>query len=195
MDAAHELLWEHSYGSTSVDAICEKAGTKKGSFYHFFESKSELALAAIEDNWQANKRHFDTIFSPTVPPLARIENYLSSALRCQEGHKEQSGQILGCPLFILGCEISTQDQVIREKVVAVLDQHVKYVESAIRDAHAAGLVHAPDPGQRARLFFMCFQGALTQARIQNSLTPLKDFRQNAMELLGAPVRPIEVAAK
>ncbi len=46
MDAARTLIWENSYGSTSVDAICLKAGVRKGSFYHFFESKSALATEA-----------------------------------------------------------------------------------------------------------------------------------------------------
>ena len=39
MDAAMDLIWENSYGTTSVDAICERAGAKKGSFYYFFKSK------------------------------------------------------------------------------------------------------------------------------------------------------------
>ena len=47
-DAAMDLIWENSYGATSVDAICERAGAKKGSFYYFFKSKSELAAAALE---------------------------------------------------------------------------------------------------------------------------------------------------
>src|SRR6266700_1154016 len=47
-DAALELMWENSYGTTSVDAICDRAGAKKGSFYYFFKSKSELTAAALE---------------------------------------------------------------------------------------------------------------------------------------------------
>ena len=35
-DAALDLMWENSYGTTSVDSICERAGAKKGSFYYFF---------------------------------------------------------------------------------------------------------------------------------------------------------------
>ena len=46
-DAAMDLIGENSYGATSVDAICERAGAKKGSFYYFFKSKSELAAAAL----------------------------------------------------------------------------------------------------------------------------------------------------
>ena len=62
MNAAMDLIWENSYGSTSVDAICEKAGAKKGSFYHFFESKSELAVTALEADWQRKKARMDEIF-------------------------------------------------------------------------------------------------------------------------------------
>ena len=47
-DAALDLIWHNSYGTTSVDAICERAGAKKGSFYYFFKSKSELTAAALE---------------------------------------------------------------------------------------------------------------------------------------------------
>ena len=54
-DAAMELMWENSYGATSVDAICERAGAKKGSFYYFFKSKSELAAAALEADWNKNE--------------------------------------------------------------------------------------------------------------------------------------------
>ena len=43
MEAVLELIWTGSYGSTTIDQICEKAGVKKGSFYYFFDSKAELA--------------------------------------------------------------------------------------------------------------------------------------------------------
>src|SRR5206468_6804829 len=63
-DAAMDLIWENSYGSTSVDAICERAGAKKGSFYYFFKSKSELAAAALDADWRKRKVDMDNIFSP-----------------------------------------------------------------------------------------------------------------------------------
>lgn len=40
MDAVLELIWTGSYGSTTIDQICDKAEVKKGSFYYFFESKA-----------------------------------------------------------------------------------------------------------------------------------------------------------
>jgi len=55
--AAQELMTGRGYSATSVDTIVQKAGVAKGSFYHAFKSKEELALAALEDyavkGWQA----------------------------------------------------------------------------------------------------------------------------------------------
>jgi len=36
-DAALDLMWENSYGTTSVDAICERAGAKKGKLLLFLQ--------------------------------------------------------------------------------------------------------------------------------------------------------------
>src|SRR3954451_17494293 len=75
IEAAMDLMWRNSYGTTSVDAICDRAGAKKGSFYHFFKSKSELAAAALEADWSKRKKDMDAVFSPTIPPLERLERY------------------------------------------------------------------------------------------------------------------------
>ncbi len=61
MDAVLELIWSGSYGSTTIDHICEKAGVKKGSFYYFFDSKAELAAEAFEANWLNHRAEFDWI--------------------------------------------------------------------------------------------------------------------------------------
>ena len=60
-----------------------------------------------------------------------------------------------------------------------------YFESAIRDAHAEGLIAAPDAKAKARMLFMFIQGALTQARIENNVDILRDIYPDALDLLGA----------
>lgn len=184
MDAVSELIWESSYGATSVDDICEKAGVKKGSFYHFFKSKSDLEVAALEAYWSASKPAFDRIFSSTVPPLERLSNYLDFSLKKQAEAQAECGCVLGCPLATIGTEVSTQDSAIRQKVEEIMNRHATYMESAIRDAHAQGLINAPDAKSKARALHAYLQGIMTQARIENSLDVLKDAKTGAMELLG-----------
>src|SRR5215813_9961631 len=89
MEAVKELLWVGSYGSTTIDQICEKAGVKKGSFYYFFESKADLAAAAIDSDWQRRRIELDSIFSATVPPLERLAKYCDYGLRIQAEVKKK----------------------------------------------------------------------------------------------------------
>ncbi len=183
-DAAHDLIWENSYGTTSVDAICERAGAKKGSFYYFFKSKSELAAAALDAEWKKRKADMDAIFSPTIPPLERFERYFDYVHDRLAERQKTCGSILGCPLLSVGSEVSTQDRVVRDTVDRILDRKINYFISAIRDAHAQGLIEAPDCEAKARALFACYHGTLAQARIQNDLELLRDFKQVAMDVLG-----------
>jgi len=184
-DAAMDLIWENSYGATSVDEICERAGAKKGSFYYFFKSKAELAAAALEADWQKRKSDMDRIFSPTVPPLERLDRYFDFVHDRLAQIQKKCGSILGCPLMSVGSEVSTQDEMLREKVQSILDRKICYFESAIREAHARGVIVAPDPKAKATGLFACFQGTLAQARIQNDLELLRGFKQIAFDMLGA----------
>ncbi len=183
-DAALDLMWENSYGTTSVDAICERAGAKKGSFYYFFKSKSELTVAALEAEWNKNKANMDALFSPTVPPLERFNRYFDHVHERLAELQEACGSILGCPLLSIGSEMSTQDQVVRATVDRIWARKINYFVSAIRDAHAQGLIVAPDPEAKARALFACYHGTLAQARIQNDLDLLREFKHVAMDVLG-----------
>jgi TetR/AcrR family transcriptional regulator, transcriptional repressor for nem operon len=183
-DAAMDLMWENSYNAMSVDAICERAGAKKGSFYYFFKSKSELAAAALEADWNKKKAEMDSIFSPTVPPLERFDRYFDFVHdRLAQLHKK-CGSILGCPFVSVGSEVSTQDQIVRETIDRIMDTKLNYFISTVRDAQAQGLIDAPDPIAKAKALFSCYQGTMAQARIQNDIELLREFKQVARDVLG-----------
>ena len=184
LDAAMDLIWENSYGTTSVDAICERAGAKKGSFYYFFKSRSELAAAALEDCWNKKKAEMDSIFSATVPPLERFNRYFDFVHDRLAEVQKKCGSILGCPFISVGSEVSTQDQIVRETIDRIMDRKLNYFVSAVRDAAAEGLINAPDPAAKARALFSCYQGMMAQARIQNDIELLRGFKEVAMEVLG-----------
>lgn len=184
MDAVLELIWSGSYGSTTIDHICEKAGVKKGSFYYFFKSKSELAAEAFDVSWKSKRAELDSMFSPTVPPLERLKKYFDFGYEFQSQIKAKHGKVLGCPQVTLGCEICTQEDALQKKIQAIMEQKSKYIESAIRDAHAAGLVDAPDPAAKARMLLAYYQGLLTQARIRNDVEILREAHTGMNTILG-----------
>src|SRR5438552_18319525 len=102
MEAVRELIWTGSYGSTTIDQICEKAQVKKGSFYYFFDSKADLAVTALDGEWSEKRAELDPVFSPTVPPLDRLKKYCGLMYQFQAEIKKKYGKVLASPLFSVG---------------------------------------------------------------------------------------------
>ncbi|HEY1662920.1 MAG TPA: TetR/AcrR family transcriptional regulator [Verrucomicrobiae bacterium] len=184
MDAVLELIWTGSYGSTTIDQICERAGVKKGSFYYFFNSKSELAVEALGSSWQSMQAEVDRMFSATIPPLDRLQKYCDFSYKFQCDMKAKYGRVLGCPQFSLGSEVCTQDDTLQKKIQSILDYKRKYIESAIRDGIASGDVPACDPSTKAQMVMAYYEGMLMQARIKNDVGLLSKMATGVFSLLG-----------
>jgi TetR/AcrR family transcriptional regulator, transcriptional repressor for nem operon len=199
MDAALDLIWEESYGAVTIDDICKRADVKKGSFYYFFKSKSDLAVAALERLWQEeSKPKMDGIFSPSVEPLTRIRNYLASMYDFQAEIKRKHGKVLGCPVMSVGSETCTCDEeaAVGAKIRELFTRKRRYYESAIRDALAEGSIEPGDAAEKATAIAGLIEGFLTQSRVLNDPEVLRQLPDLAMRLLGAktPAQPATAKA-
>jgi TetR/AcrR family transcriptional repressor of nem operon len=178
-----ELIWESSYGSVSVDDICNKAGVNKGSFYYAFKSKSELAVAAFERHWENKRPLMDQIFSSQLTPLERLHKYCQVIIKDQTEKYHSFGKMLGCPFCSVGCELSTQDESIRLKVEQMTARMMKYLESLARDLAADGVIESKDNVELARELYFYITGVLMQAKIENSPKSLDRLEQGVLRLL------------
>jgi TetR/AcrR family transcriptional repressor of nem operon len=185
LQVAFELIWQQSYGAVSVEDICERAGVKKGSFYYFFPSKSELAVAAYEEHWRERRPAYDAIFSSMVPPLERIENYCTAIYERQKEMKVKTGRVLGCPFASVGSELSTQDEKIRQKSQEMFERMCKYIENALVDASQEGLIQKQDFATRAREIVCFALGMMLQAKVKNDPEVLHDLSCAVLRMIGA----------
>src|SRR5277367_2450326 len=182
--AALDLMWEGSYGAVTIDLICQRADVKKGSFYYFFKSKAELAVAALEMLWKETwKPALDRCFSPSVDPLERITNYLESIITWQKEIKAKTGKVLGCAVCSVGSEVSTQEIDVSAAARELVSRKLKYYESAIRDAVAQGAIEPCDPAEAALALLGLLEGLVTQARIMNDIGILRRLPEMALGLL------------
>jgi TetR/AcrR family transcriptional repressor of nem operon len=186
IDTALELIWKSSYGSVGVDDICKAADVKKGSFYHFFPSKVDLALAAMEETGRMSKASYDEIFSADRNPVERFERYADFVYEMQTQAAAKYGHVCGCPCASLGSEMAGQEEGIRKKFEEIVSSQKRYFESAIRDMVAGGVLpDKTDVKIKAEEISTYFMGQLMMARIQNNLEPLKrDLKQGLLHLLG-----------
>ena len=183
--AAYDLIWETSYGSTSVDDICARAGVRKGSFYHFFESKAHLTIATLDAGRAKHFPELNEIFSPLVPPLERFVRFAGYVLFYQQERLALTGHVCGCALSSLGSEVGSMDELIRNHIIDIFSSHLRYYESAIRDAAREGLIDGTDAPLKAKMIQHYVQGALTHARVLNDLTPVHEMARSMLHILGA----------
>jgi TetR/AcrR family transcriptional regulator, transcriptional repressor for nem operon len=193
LQTAHDLIFRNSYGSVGVDQICEQSGVKKGSFYHFFRSKSELTIAACEYQWEKSRSTLDRIFSAQIPPLERLEGYFKLLLENQSKHLEQHGKVLGCPYISLGSELSTQDEAVRLMSQQISDRKCRYLEATLRDAMDLGEIPKQDVKQLAQELHFYLVGLLHEAKIANSLSALSRMQAGAYRLIG--LRPVDALSR
>jgi TetR/AcrR family transcriptional repressor of nem operon len=187
LQVAFELIWQQSYGSVSVDQICRRAKVKKGSFYYFFPSKSDLAVAAYEEYWKRSQPNYERIFSPLVPPLQRLEDYCAHVYESQREKYLKTGCVLGCPFACLGAELSTQDEKIRTKSLEMFERLCRFYETTLRDAFNQGLIEKTDFVTKSHAIFCQVMGALLQAKVKNDPEVLRNLAPNILQMIGATV--------
>jgi TetR/AcrR family transcriptional repressor of nem operon len=123
--AAKELVLTYGYAGMRVDAVCEKAGLTKGSFYHFFKSKEEIGIAILE--WSALKG--GEILSNG--PHATIKDPVEQAFAFLK-HVEDSSEALwanGCILASFSMELADTSDKLNQVVVGMFTQVVDFFAS------------------------------------------------------------------
>ncbi|MEO8016447.1 MAG: TetR/AcrR family transcriptional regulator [Pseudomonadota bacterium] len=76
--ATIDLVRSNGYAATRVEDICVAAGVTKGSFFHHFASKEDLAIAAARQ-WDdcASQLFCSAAYHRKGDPLARLLGYVS----------------------------------------------------------------------------------------------------------------------
>jgi TetR/AcrR family transcriptional repressor of nem operon len=77
LDATLKVVRTKGYSATRIEDVCAEAGLTKGSFFHHFKSKEDLALAAVA-HWDAlTARTFASApYHAAADPLSRLLSYV-----------------------------------------------------------------------------------------------------------------------
>lgn len=168
LEAARDLIYASSYADVGVQAICEKAEVKKGSFYHFFPSKQELTLAVIDSFFEGFKESIiREAFSSNLPPSKRFEKLFELSIARQQRIFEQTGHVLGCPFGNLATEMATSDEMIRCKIDGLFGRLQHLIRDTLQEAIANREIEELDVDATSEAMFAYFEGVMMLAKTKN----------------------------
>lgn len=175
------------YTALGVKEICDHAEVNKGSFYHFFPSKRDLALEVLEAYRVQFLQGIDRCLEQQLPFPLRLECLFRHFAQQHLANVQSCGQVKGCLLGNFALELSTLDEQIRLKLQQIFRDLTDVLENALRQAIASGEIPISDPTRTAQALVAYLEGSTLLAKTYNDPTVLQQLSQGAISLvMGQP---------
>lgn len=162
LDAAVHVIRAKGYTATRIEDICEAAGLTKGSFFHHFKSKEELALAAAEHWGVLTGGLFAAAPYRSLPdPLDRLLAYVDFRKLILQGELPEFTCLMGTMVQ----EVYATNPAIREACDESISEHAATIESDVAEAMREYGIHSEwTAGSLALYTQAVIQGAFILAK-------------------------------
>jgi TetR/AcrR family transcriptional regulator, transcriptional repressor for nem operon len=187
VDATIDLVRSNGYAATRVEDVCAAAGVTKGSFFHHFSSKEDLAIAAAAA-WNENAARFfaDAPYRLHRDPLDRLLGYVKFRKQIITGDVHEWSCYAGSTIQ----EVHETQPGIRDACAESIRAHVAMLAGMIREALSDYPVAKVKPEALATHMQAVVQGAFVMAKAsQDRQTAIDclDHLHHYLELLFSPV--------
>ncbi|HXN29377.1 MAG TPA: TetR/AcrR family transcriptional regulator [Candidatus Acidoferrales bacterium] len=130
LDAALHVFRSKGYAATRVEDICEAVELTKGSFFHHFDTKEQLALAAAEYWGTTTAAFFKAAPYRAEPdPLARLLAYVDLRKAILQGELPEFTCLIGTMVQ----EVYDTHPAIRVACDKSISEHAATLEADIAD--------------------------------------------------------------
>ena len=156
------MIRTKGYTATTVDDVCAAAGVTKGSFFHHFKGKEELALAAIEYwNTVTGERFAEAPHRRLADPRERVLGYLDLRAALLDGALPD----VTCLLGTMVQEGYETHPAIRDACRRGIEGHAGTIAADLAEAKAKYVPDADwDPDELALYTQAVLQGAFILAK-------------------------------
>jgi TetR/AcrR family transcriptional regulator, transcriptional repressor for nem operon len=166
LDAALHVIRSKGYSATRIEEVCEAAGLTKGSFFHHFATKEELAVAAA-DYWSEMTSALFAAAPYHAPqePLARLLAYVDFRKALLQGELAD----FTCLVGTMTQEIYDTHPSIREACEHSIRGHAATLVPDIESAIKQHGIHGDWTAESLALFAQAaIQGAFILAKAKHS---------------------------
>ncbi|MGO9006069.1 MAG: TetR/AcrR family transcriptional regulator [Beijerinckiaceae bacterium] len=188
LEAARDVIRAKGYTATTVDDVCAAAAVTKGAFFHHFDSKERLGIAAIEQfEAMASALFASAPYGANPDPRDRVLGYVDFRVSMLHGEIAHYTCLMGTTVQ----EVYATHPNLRAACDRGMSEHIAELT---RDIEAAKQRYAPDATWSAESvgYFMqsVLQGAFIFAKAKQSsgvaVESLGHLRRYLEMLLGQP---------
>jgi TetR/AcrR family transcriptional repressor of nem operon len=176
LKTAISLFHEFGYNGTSVQDIVSGAKVPKGSFYNYFKSKEELAIAASDVFYPYALGFLE--LENASSPVARLRKYFRLTLK-----EMRHGYVRGCLVGNFASEITNATPALKRRVAELLDEATRRIAVVVSQAQQMGEI---DPGvptmDLSRFILNSLYGAIFRSKTDRTQRPMKLLEQFALDL-------------
>jgi TetR/AcrR family transcriptional repressor of nem operon len=159
LDAALHVIRAKGYSATRIEDVCEAAKLTKGSFFHHFDTKEDLALAAAAHFAAMADELFATApYQSATDPLERLLGYVDFRIAILQGSLPEFTCLLGTMVQ----ETYATHPALRSACDSHLSAHTAQVARIIA---AAKRRYAPDASWNAESLALHIQAVIQGAFI------------------------------
>jgi TetR/AcrR family transcriptional regulator, transcriptional repressor for nem operon len=172
LDAALSVFRTKGYTATRVEDICEAAGLTKGSFFHHFSTKEELAIAAANYWSEVTSALFSGApYHQPADPLERVLAYVNFRKMILQGELPE----FTCLVGTMTQEVYGTHPAIREACNASISGHAATLVPDIEEAMRKYSVRGDWTAESFALFTQAtIQGAFILAKAKNGVAVAAD---------------------
>jgi TetR/AcrR family transcriptional repressor of nem operon len=187
LDAALSLIRTRGYEATTVEDLCAAAGVTKGAFFHHFDSKESLAVAAAEYWSETTGALFAAApYHRHADPLQRVLGYIDFRKAILTGKVPEFTCLVGTMVQ----EVYESSPAIRGACDASISGHAATLEPDIAEAMARYHVRGGCTAQSLALHTQAvLQGAYVLAKAKGNAGIAADsidhLRRYVVQLFGA----------
>lgn len=162
LEAARDVIRAQGFAATSVDDLCKAAGVTKGAFFHHFDNKEALGVAAADYWAETTSALFKNApYHDLDDPLDRLLGYVEFRKQIIEGDLAE----FTCLVGTMTQEIYGSHPAIREACAASIFGHAQTLEPYIAEAMKTRRIKADwTPASLARHTQAVLQGAFILAK-------------------------------
>ncbi|MBA1187039.1 TetR/AcrR family transcriptional regulator [Stutzerimonas nitrititolerans] len=177
-----QAMARRGYHGTGVQEIVQAAGIPKGSFYHYFASKEDFALQALDYLYAPRLARYQAALSNArLQPRQRILDYYAELIA---HFARQERPEYHCFIGSLSFEMSELCRPIGQQVEAILLRSVEVLAACLEQAREQGEIRAEtDCLALAEFIGNAWEGALLRMKVGSSVAPLKIFLRQLEHLL------------